>query len=152
MRAMKGTAMRCTVAAPLLAAAALLSMPARARADDTVPAPRPAGRPPPQFAPQLSPAVDPDPWLGRDKAFHFCASAALAGGGYGLGALATPDVPGRIAVGAAGAIGAGLAKEMLDAVGFGTPSWRDFAWDALGTAAGLGVSITLDFVVSPGHF
>jgi uncharacterized protein YfiM (DUF2279 family) len=149
---MRGTATRRDAAALLLAAAALLAAPTRARADDAWPAPRGAGRPPLRPAPQLGPTRAPDPWLGLDKGLHFCASVALAGGGYGLGALATPDIPGRVAVGAAVALGAGVAKETLDAAGFGTPSWRDLAWDVLGATVGLGLSVALDLVVRPDHF
>ncbi|WP_437753743.1 hypothetical protein [Sorangium sp. So ce1389] len=82
-----------------------------------------------------------DPWFGDDKARHFCASMVLASGGYALGALATEDIGGRIAIGAAVALGAGLAKEAFDAAGYGTPSFRDLVWDALGTSAGLGLSV-----------
>ncbi|WP_129352507.1 YfiM family protein [Sorangium cellulosum] len=95
---------------------------------------------------------DPDPWFGPDKALHFCASAALAGGGYALGALATEDVAGRLAAGAVLALGAGLAKEALDAAGAGTPSWRDLAWDALGASVGLGLSVWFDLAVMPVSF
>ncbi|WP_437286096.1 hypothetical protein [Sorangium sp. So ce406] len=90
-----------------------------------------------------------DPWFGDDKARHFCASIALAGGGYALGALATDDLRGRIALGAALALGAGLAKEAYDAAGHGTPSFRDLVWDALGTTAGLGLSVWFDLAATP---
>ncbi|WP_437731877.1 hypothetical protein [Sorangium sp. So ce1335] len=90
-----------------------------------------------------------DPWFGDDKARHLCASIALAGGGYALGALASDDIRTRIAVGAAIALGAGLAKEAYDAAGNGTPSFRDLVWDALGTTAGLGLSVWFDLAATP---
>ncbi|HTN87822.1 MAG TPA: hypothetical protein VL242_29275, partial [Sorangium sp.] len=93
-----------------------------------------------------------DPWFGDDKARHFCASMVLASGGYALGALATEDIGGRIAIGAAVALGAGLAKEALDAAGYGTPSFRDLVWDALGTSAGLGLSVWFDLAATPIQF
>ncbi|WP_437722295.1 hypothetical protein [Sorangium sp. So ce861] len=96
-----------------------------------------------------APLRDPDPWFGDDKARHFCASIALASGGYALGALATDDLHGRIAVGAAVALGAGLAKEAFDAAGHGTPSFRDLVWDALGTSAGLALSVWFDVAATP---
>ncbi|WP_437875492.1 hypothetical protein [Sorangium sp. So ce513] len=95
---------------------------------------------------------DPDPWFGDDKARHFCASIALAGGGYALGALATDDLHTRIAVGAVIALGAGIAKEVYDAAGHGTPSLRDLVWDALGTTAGLGLSVWFDLAATPISF
>ncbi|WP_437672716.1 hypothetical protein [Sorangium sp. So ce131] len=166
----------CTfLAAPLLAAVALSAPLARAdglgdRPGGTPP-PFPRAPPPPRSSPAPRPLPPPgllparrsppppggptrapDPWLGRDKALHFFASAALAGGGYTLGALATDEIPGRLAVGAAVALGAGLAKEVFDAAGYGTPSWRDLAWDALGTSAGLGLSLWFDLAVLPVQF
>ncbi|WP_438015547.1 hypothetical protein WMF18_32395 [Sorangium sp. So ce315] len=93
-----------------------------------------------------------DPWFGDDKARHFCASIALAGGGYALGALATDDIHTRIAVGAAIALGAGLAKEAYDAAGHGTASFRDLVWDVLGTTAGLGLSVWFDLAATPISF
>lgn len=94
-------------------------------------------------------AADPDPWTGPDKALHFTASAALAGGGYGLGALGMDGVPGRLALGAALALALGAAKEGLDAAGYGTPSWRDFAWDVTGAAFGLMFSFSIDQAARP---
>ncbi|AGP40242.1 hypothetical protein [Sorangium cellulosum] len=99
-----------------------------------------------------APLRDPDPWFSDDKARHFCASIALASGGYALGALATDDLHGRIAVGAAVALGAGLAKEAFDAAGYGTPSLRDLVWDALGTSAGLALSVWFDLGATPVAF
>ncbi|MDC3955039.1 hypothetical protein [Polyangium jinanense] len=99
---------------------------------------------------RADPPSDPDPFFGRDKALHFGFSAALAGGAYGATALYGLDGrANRVAVGMAVALGAGYTKEILDAAGFGTPSWKDFAWDLLGTAVGLGVSVAIDYALSP---
>ncbi len=164
--------MRSALAAPVLAVLVLGAPPARAdgplaRPAGGDPLARPAGggslasaagRLPPVAFPgrplvgALALQRDPDPWFGDDKARHFCASIALAGGGYALGALATDDTHARIALGAAVALGAGLAKEAFDAAGHGTPSFRDLAWDALGTSAGLALSVWFDLAATPISF
>jgi len=100
-------------------------------------------------APALAvpPTVDPDPWLGKDKALHFGVSAAITGAGYGFSALGTDDIRIRIAFGAGAGILAGAAKELLDLAGLGTPSWKDFTWDLIGTAVGVGISVSIDLAV-----
>ncbi len=90
-----------------------------------------------------------DPWFAQDKAKHFAVSAALAASGYGLSAITIEGRTNRIVLGATFALGAGYAKEVVDAVGFGTPSWKDFVWDVIGTAAGIGFAVTLDAAFSP---
>jgi putative lipoprotein len=97
------------------------------------------------------PAADPDPWLGPDKALHFGVSAAIAGGGYALAAPFFDDYGARAGLGAGLALSAGMTKEALDAAGLGHPSWRDVAWDVLGTAVGIGISLTIDYAVRGGE-
>ena len=87
---------------------------------------------------------DPDPWFGRDKALHFGVSAVIASSTY---AIMTTQFRPRyqpllISAGFTLAIGAG--KEGLDALGYGDPSWKDFAWDVIGTVVGLGVGWGID--------
>jgi putative lipoprotein len=89
-----------------------------------------------------------DPWFGPDKALHFGATFGLAGAGYGLGAAAGADRPGRLALGASIALGAGLGKEVADALGLGTPSWKDFTWDVLGTVLGVTTAFCFDLALS----
>jgi putative lipoprotein len=99
----------------------------------------------------LSPAAaraEPDPWLGRDKALHFSASALIAGVGYGGAALLTDDRRWRLAAGGGLAIAAGAGKEIADASGYGDPSWRDFTWDLIGAATGLGVAWLIDHLAA----
>jgi putative lipoprotein len=96
------------------------------------------------LSPRLAAADPPDPWFGRDKALHFSASATLAVGGYGLGALWSPREPIRLGTGATLALGAGIAKEIADRYTGGDPSLRDLTWDAVGTASGLLVAWLLD--------
>lgn len=90
---------------------------------------------------------DADAWFARDKALHFGASALLAGGGYAAATGLTEQRWKAFAVGGGFALAAGAAKEGLDALGFGVPSWRDFAWDVAGTAVGLGLAYLVDSVV-----
>ncbi len=92
-------------------------------------------------------AADPDPWLGPDKALHFAASASLSAGGYTLGAAAFDARYQALLLGGGLALGAGIGKETWDAMGHGDPSWRDFAWDLIGTAAGLGLAWGVDLAV-----
>jgi putative lipoprotein len=95
---------------------------------------------------------DPDPWLGKDKAIHFALSAGIASGGYALAGLWRPSGEAqRLVVGGSAALAVGVAKELFDlATGLGTPSWKDLAWDAAGTAAGLAVAWAVDrFILQP---
>lgn len=118
-------------------------------------APGAAAASPPLRTPAIqlrSPAPAPEAWVGTDKALHFTAAAALAGGGYALGALGLDAAPGRLAVGAGLAFSAGAAKEALDAAGLGTPSWRDLAWDVAGIAFGLLLSASIDYAARPAWF
>lgn len=90
---------------------------------------------------------DPDPWWGTDKALHLGLSAAITGGGYGLAVPLTDDVAGRAAIAASIGVGAGLAKEVADALGLGTPSWKDLLWDVIGTGVAVSVSVSIDLGV-----
>lgn len=92
-------------------------------------------------------ANDTDPWFGPDKALHFGASAVIAGGGYALGTGLTQERWKAFALGGGAALTAGALKEGLDAMGLGTPSWRDFTWDVAGTLVGLGIAYAIDVLV-----
>jgi len=89
-------------------------------------------------------AAEPDPFWGPDKALHFAVAGALAGIGYGATTAFTDDRWKAFAVGGGAAIGAGALKEGIDAAGLGDPSWKDFAWDVIGAACGLGVAWAID--------
>jgi putative lipoprotein len=92
-----------------------------------------------------------DDWLGRDKLWHFSASAGLAGAGY---ALSSPwlEKPGlRYAAGFSFSLSAGIAKELWDLSGHGDPSLRDLTWDVLGAAVGATLALALDFAFSRGR-
>ena len=90
-----------------------------------------------------------DPFFGADKAKHFTVSAALAASGYGLSAIVFDGRKNRAVLGATFSLGVGYSKEVLDAVGFGTPSWKDFVWDVIGTGVGVGIAVALDAAFSP---
>lgn len=81
-----------------------------------------------------------DPWFAKDKYLHLGASAAIATGGYALGAYLWGEPGPALATGAALALGAGVGKELLDLAGMGHPSWKDLAWDVAGTGAGLALA------------
>ena len=85
-----------------------------------------------------------DPWFARDKALHAAAGATLGAGGYAASALVFETPRKRVASGLIVSLGAGAAKEWHDRGGRGTPSWRDFAWDGVGAAAGLSVAWLID--------
>jgi putative lipoprotein len=88
-----------------------------------------------------------DDWLGPDKALHFAASAGIAGAGT-LGAALISDAPAvKLAVGCTLAILAGAGKELLDLAGLGNPSWRDFAWDVVGTFTGALTALLIDHLL-----
>jgi len=95
-------------------------------------------------------ASDDDPFFGTDKALHFVVAGAIAGTGYGITTAATGDRWKAFAIGGGVAIGAGALKEGFDAAGYGDPSWKDFAWDVIGAAAGLGVAWVIDVAAHGG--
>lgn len=89
-------------------------------------------------------ASEEDPWFGEDKKLHFAVCAGLAAGGYALGAAFWEEKSARLATGATVALGAGVAKELADLAGYGHPSWRDLAWDVIGTGTGLLLAWSVD--------
>jgi uncharacterized protein YfiM (DUF2279 family) len=85
-----------------------------------------------------------DPWWGPDKALHLGVSAGLSlGAGWILHRLGAP-APVDLAAGSGLALLLGAAKEGADRLGLGTPSWRDFTWDAVGCACGFLVGLALE--------
>jgi putative lipoprotein len=91
-----------------------------------------------------------DPWWGPDKAAHLAVASAIGGGGYALGTAIWPERSRAILLGAGAALLAGAVKEGLDAAGLGDPSWKDFTWDAIGAACGVGIAITFDVGIHGG--
>lgn len=95
-------------------------------------------------APARAAEPDPDPWFGPDKALHFTLSGLIAGGGYGATAIFDDHLATRVAFGAGLGLVVGAGKELWDLAGHGDPSWRDFTWDVIGTAFGVGIAVTID--------
>lgn len=98
-------------------------------------------------SPRSAQAADPDPWFGKDKALHFAATGTIAAGGYTIGAFLFDARGHALILGASLAFGVGIAKEALDLTGFGDPSWRDLAWDGIGTVAGVASAWAIDLLV-----
>jgi putative lipoprotein len=100
----------------------------------------------------LSPAADAraqdadDAWFAHDKALHFGASAAITMVGYAGVSAATDRRPTRRVAAVLLGLTAGVTKEVWDAFGPGDASWRDLAWDVIGTATGVLVAAGIDWV------
>ncbi|MBF1996308.1 YfiM family lipoprotein [Serratia symbiotica] len=78
-----------------------------------------------------------DNWTGKDKVQHFIASAAMAAAGSAYGTHQNWNEARCRSFGLAFSIGIGAAKELYDSRAGGTGwSWKDFAWDVSGAAAG----------------
>jgi putative lipoprotein len=98
------------------------------------------------FAPHARAADD---WFARDKALHFGASAVIAATGYGITTAFDDRRAVALAVGGGVALCAGVGKETLDALGYGTPSWKDLTWDLAGIVVGLAVAYGIDMLIRP---
>ncbi|MBL8917245.1 MAG: hypothetical protein JNJ54_00150 [Myxococcaceae bacterium] len=91
-----------------------------------------------------------DEWWGPDKALHLGVSAVIAGGSYGVASLLSGSQVERAAAGLVLGLSAGIAKEVLDALGTGAPSLRDLTWDLVGSVAGAALAFVLDrWLVTP---
>jgi putative lipoprotein len=85
--------------------------------------------------------------LRRDDRLHLGLSSLIAFGTYGVVALVDERESLRVGIGAAVALGAGIAKELWDLSGRGDPSWRDLGFDLVGTGIGLLAGWLLGLVV-----
>lgn len=80
-----------------------------------------------------------DSWTGKDKAEHFVSSAVLAAAGSAYGKHQGWNDARSRSFGLLFSIGLGAGKEFYDSREAGTGwSWKDFAWDVTGAAAGYG--------------
>ncbi|GBU12236.1 lipoprotein [Enterobacterales bacterium] len=80
-----------------------------------------------------------DRWTGKDKAEHFAASAIMAAAGTAYGEHQGWNDAQSRSFGLLFSIGLGAGKELYDSREAGTGwSWKDFAWDVAGAAAGYG--------------
>ena len=91
--------------------------------------------------------ADSDPWLAPDKGLHVGLSAAIAAGGYGLGALELQQRRDALLLGGGLALLAGGFKELIDLKGAGDPSWKDLTMDLVGAVAGLVLAWGLDLLI-----
>lgn len=94
-------------------------------------------------------ASEADPWFGQDKALHFGVSVLLSAGGYAASSPWLHAHGARAIAGSAFSLSLGAGKELWDMNGRGDPSWRDFAWDVLGTALGTALALGVDAWLSP---
>ena len=85
-----------------------------------------------------------DDWLGPDKAQHFTVSAVLCQTSYGASTFVLKRPRDRALAAAGFTLTIGAGKELFDLAGHGDPSWKDFAWDAAGTAVGLAIALAID--------
>jgi putative lipoprotein len=85
-----------------------------------------------------------DPWWARDKAAHLTVSLGASALTYGLVRSRSDNRLLAAGLGMGITVAAGAVKEVLDAAGLGTPSWRDFAWDAIGALVGTLFALGLD--------
>src|SRR5687767_10056509 len=85
-----------------------------------------------------------DKWFAADKAKHFGAGAALAGGGYALSAPLTKRRGWRVTIGTTVGLAAAGGKELRDRRRKGSGSWRDIAWTGGGTATGVLLAWIID--------
>jgi putative lipoprotein len=93
-------------------------------------------------------ASDTDPWFGPDKAVHCGVSVVLAAGGYAASSIWLDSRNERALAGGAFSLTLGAGKELWDLSGHGDPSWRDFTWDVIGTAAGVALAVGVDALTS----
>jgi uncharacterized protein YfiM (DUF2279 family) len=93
-------------------------------------------------------AQEVDPWWGRDKAAHLTVSMGVSSLAYGLVRSRTDRRYLAFGVGLGTSLVVGAAKEGLDSLGLGTPSWRDFFWDSVGAIVGSGLALGLDLILS----
>jgi putative lipoprotein len=98
------------------------------------------------LVPQVA-AADEDDFWGRDKALHFGVSVALASGTYAVSASFFEARYPPLLLGAGVSLGLGVGKELADLAGLGTPSWKDLAWDAIGTVTGLVLAYGIDLAI-----
>lgn len=88
---------------------------------------------------QQSPRQVEDRWLAVDKVQHFAMAYGAAMFGYGIlrGAEIEHDDAQTAAL--AGSLALGVSKELFDHARGGPFSFKDLAWDALGTLAAWGM-------------
>jgi putative lipoprotein len=92
---------------------------------------------PPERAPR-------DPWLGRDKLYHFVGSALIQGAGHALGRVSGLDYREAAWAAAGVTLAVGVGKELHDRADGRFFSWRDLAADVAGGGTGAVAARQLD--------
>ena len=90
---------------------------------------------------------DLDPWFGEDKFIHFGASVGLSGLGYGFSALFLEEPWQRAIAGSGLSLLIGGLKEIADTQNGSVASWRDMAWNVIGTGVGAGAALGVDYLI-----
>ena len=81
---------------------------------------------PPERAPE-------DPWVGRDKLYHFVGSLVIQTAGHAIGRSAGLEYRDAVWTAAGVTMSLGMAKELYDRADGRFFSYRDLAADAIGT-------------------
>lgn len=77
-----------------------------------------------------------DPWLGRDKLYHFIGSAVLHGTGHAIGRGVGLEYRDAAWAAAGLTLTVGVAKELYDRADGRFFSWRDLTADIAGSGTG----------------
>lgn len=88
-----------------------------------------------------------DDIAGSDKLLHAGASATITAATWGAAAAVDAPLPLRLATSVGAGVAAGVAKEIVDLAGFGTPSAGDLVYDAFGIAIGVAVALVIEVLV-----
>ena len=98
-------------------------------------------------SPRQSLAKSPDSWTGADKGAHLAAGMLLSGASYAMWVERRDGRGWGALLGVGVGLGAGAGKELADLAGLGNASAKDFAWTALGTVLGVGLSLLIDVAI-----
>jgi uncharacterized protein YfiM (DUF2279 family) len=84
-----------------------------------------------------------------DLELHAAASALISADVYALAVARDAPVSQRLLLAGGVSLGLGATKELLwdRGLGLGEASWADFGADVLGTAAGLALSLAIDWML-----
>jgi hypothetical protein len=84
---------------------------------------------------------------GQDKLAHFAASLVVTDAAWATAAALDAPLWGRALLGASAGAVSGVAKELVDLAGCGTPSLGDLVYDALGVGAGVGFALAVEAIL-----
>ena len=81
-----------------------------------------------------------DSWLGPDKTLHFGATFTISTLGYISGIRISDSFWHQAGLSVGLGLGAGISKEVYDLVKKNQWSWKDMAWNCIGTLSGLAIT------------